>query len=101
MARKQPTKSEREWMGRVAELGCQVCRNLGTPGTPATLHHIRAGMGMGQRNDHWHILPLCKFHHQSGPHGDAFHAGPKVWQQRFGTEMDLYYQVLELLGEAE
>ena len=101
MARKQPTKSEREFMGRVAALNCIVCANLGYPGSPAEIHHLRSGAGAGQRNGHRLCVPLCAPHHRTGPHGTAFHAGPKTWQQNFGTEMDLYHQTLELLGESE
>ena len=36
-------------MGRVAELGCALCRHLGFDGTPAEVHHIRDGQGAAQR----------------------------------------------------
>lgn len=37
------TKAEREYMGRVAELGCYLCQHLGFGATPAQVHHLREG----------------------------------------------------------
>lgn len=96
--KKHKTKAEKDWMDRVASLGCIVCKNLGFQDSPASLHHIRSGMGMGQRNDNYHILPLCSKHHQTGGYGIALHAGIKRWEEKHGTEMSLYHQLLGELG---
>jgi len=40
------TKDEKKHLSAVAELGCAVCRRLGFLGTPAEIHHLRAGQGM-------------------------------------------------------
>ena len=90
-------KAEREHLNRITSLGCIVCRNNGYYGTPAEVHHIRSGQGIGQRASNYETLPLCPFHHRSGGYGNAFHAGPKVWQEKFGTERELLAQVQELL----
>ncbi len=66
------TKAESKYMGRVAELGCVVCRMLGYGPTPAQVHHIRDGQGMAQRAQNFLTIPLCPEHHtgKSGIHGD-------------------------------
>jgi hypothetical protein len=91
------TKSERERLDAVAALGCIVCRNLGNFDSPAAIHHMRTGMGMSQRNDAWHALGLCLSHHQTGGIGVAFHASPRLWQARYGTETELLEQTNNLL----
>ena len=96
MAKKPPTKEEREHMSRVAEMGCIVCRQMGYPGTPAELHHIRAGAGAGQRSSHFRVIPLC-FHHHSAQGSDGFHKAPRSWQERHGTEEELLERVKEIL----
>ena len=34
------TKTERDHMGRVASLGCYLCRHMGCGPTPAQVHHL-------------------------------------------------------------
>ena len=92
------TKAEEEHLQAVAELGCVVCRNLGYGPSPAQIHHVRDGQGMGQRADNFSVIPLCPQHHQHGNYGVAFHAGPEIWQERYGTERDLLKQVQAELG---
>ena len=59
-------------MSRVAELGCILCAEVGRPGVPAELHHIRAGQGAAQRAQDWLTVPLCPECHRGprGVHGD-------------------------------
>lgn len=85
-------KSDKQWIDDAVQLGCVVCRNLGYGPTPSEWHHIRSGVGKGQRSKHKDGLPLCPQHHRTGGHGVAFHAGPKVWQERYGTEYELLAQ---------
>lgn len=75
-------------MRRLAELGCILCWKLGHPGTPAEIHHLREGMGMGQRNDNDHAIPLCTFHHRSSK---GFHGlGKRGFEREYGvSETDL------------
>ena len=61
---RKPDAFEKQHMGRVAELGCVLCQHLGYGPTPANVHHIREGAGMGQRSPHYLTVPLCKPHHQ-------------------------------------
>lgn len=66
------TTAEAEYMGRVAALGCVVCRLLGYGPTPAQVHHVRAGQGKAQRAGNFCVVPLCEPHHtgRHGVHGD-------------------------------
>ena len=72
----------------LADLGCVLCYHLGYPGTPAEIHHLRERMGMGQRNDDDHAIPLCVEHHrgQTGLHG----MGKRAFERHYGiTELEL------------
>lgn len=91
------TKAEREHLSKVAEIGCIVCLNENHGQSPAEIHHIRSGKGMGQRASNYEAIPLCHAHHRTGGYGIAFHAGSKVWQERFGSEELLLDQVKEIL----
>lgn len=71
---------------RLVDIGCIVCLlEYGLRSEPE-IHHLRKGMGMGQRNDEEHTIPLCPAHHRHGPMGVAFHSGPRSWQEIHGTE---------------
>lgn len=92
------TLAEKKHLGRVAELGCAVCRRMGYPGTPAEIHHLRAGTGAGRRSSHMDVLPLCVEHHRgkTGIHG----MGTKAFVRHYGiTEQELIDEVYQLLGE--
>ena len=65
-----PTKSQQKLHNDLREMGCCVCRFITKPEvdeleTPA-IHHITEG---GKRLGHWHVIPLCKIHHQYGVDG--------------------------------
>lgn len=66
------TEAEEVYMGRVAALGCIVCRLLGNGPTPAQVHHLREGQGGAQRAGNYCTVPLCEPHHTgpAGIHGD-------------------------------
>ena len=83
-------------MGRVAELGCAVCRRRGHPGTPAELHHLRAGTGAGRRANNWCVIPLCPEHHRgnTGLHGLGTKGFPKHWG--YG-EIELLQDTVDLI----
>ena len=92
-----PTKTEKQWMGRVAELGCIVCKNTLSIYSPAEIHHATTGAG-GRRN-HLQVLPLCFVHHRG--HKGVATLGRKKWQSIYGTEQDLLAQVELLLQESD
>lgn len=94
------TKAEKLHLSRVAELGCLICKNLKLGETPAEIHHVRTGQGVGQRADNFKVIPLCPIHHRQGGHGIAIHAGSQTWESHYGSERELLAQVLQLLGES-
>jgi hypothetical protein len=81
-------------MGRVAELGCIVCRRLGYGATPAQVHHIREGRIA--RND-FLTLPICEPHHTGTGHDGSIHkAAPRLrLRLGIGSEFDLLAEVIE------
>jgi len=89
-------KSDRDYLGRVASLGCIVCSNLGWYDTPSEIHHIGNG-AMGKRASNREVIPLCFEHHRGGNIGAAVHAGRESFENNFGTEQELLEQVKCLL----
>lgn len=79
-------------MASIAELGCVICR------MPCEIHHLRSGMGMGQRNSHFNTIGLCPRHHRTGGYGVALHAGQKAFHANFGTEEELLSKVQHQLS---
>ena len=88
--------AEARHMGRVAALGCILCRHLGTPGTPAEVHHIREGQGAAQRASNWLTVPLCPEHHRgaTGLHGLGTLGFPARYKL---NELDLLAITLEAM----
>lgn len=90
------TKAEKAHLDAVAGLGCIVCRRIGRGFTPAMVHHINTG-GMSQRAPHHLTIPLCPYHHQTGPFGEAVHNGKRTFEERFGKEWELLEHTQALL----
>ena len=87
MARKKvATKKEKEWMRKVAELGCYACEVNGIENN-AEVHHIRKHTGMGLRPPHSDTIPLCSIHHRTGK--DSIHLGKKLFIKLYGTEQEI------------
>jgi hypothetical protein len=80
------TKTEREWMSKVAQMPCVVCGSW-----PVQVHH--AGTGAGGRRDHMKVLPVCFDHHQ-GKNG-IHTLGRKKWQGIYGTETELLEKLID------
>jgi len=78
------TNKERAHLAKVAELGCVLCNVLGLGETPCEIHHLRAGMGMGQRNSHFNVIGLCPEHHRgsTGLHG----MGTRGFAEHYGQD---------------
>lgn len=91
-------KNDREHLAKVAAIECCVCVRLGYGESPAEIHHIRAGVGKGQRASHMDAIPLCANHHRNGGYGAAFHAGKKAFEDNFGTELELLEWVREQIN---
>jgi len=62
--------AESKYMGRVAALGCLVCRRLGRGCVPAQVHHIAEGSSL--RSD-FATAPLCLAHHDPYKTGTGLH----------------------------
>ena len=58
------------WLGRVAALGCVICRELGRGKVPCQVHHIAEGSS--KRSD-FAIAGLCEEHHDPYKTGSGFH----------------------------
>jgi hypothetical protein len=91
-------KADRDHLDRLAALCCIACRHNGIDDSPAEIHHLRSGVGKGQRSPHNRAIPLCPAHHRTGGHGVAFHAGKQAFEARFGTEEELLTAVQELMA---
>lgn len=92
--------AERQHLGRIAALGCIACHQMGYMDTPAEIHHIREGVGMGQRASHYEAIPLCPPHHRgtAGLKVPSIHGNPNNFKRAFGTERQLLGLCLELIG---
>lgn len=88
------TRAERAHMDRVQALGCGLCRRLGLGPTPAQVHHIREGEGMGMRAPHALTIPLCEPDH-TGPHG--WHGDRARFKNASCDEMDILADTIQLL----
>ncbi|MCY1461945.1 Recombination enhancement, RecA-dependent nuclease [compost metagenome] len=84
-------KTERQHLNKVAALGCIACYQQGTPGTPAEIHHPRAGTGAGRRASHFDAIGLCPMHHRgtAGLSVPSIHGSKNAFIEAFGTEADL------------
>jgi len=91
---KAKSRKQRELETATAAMGCIVCHNEGV-NSPAELHHLRSGVGMGQRSNR--IIGLCPAHHRTAGRGVSFHSGKMTWQRNHGTEEELWAQTQELL----
>lgn len=91
------TKAERQHLNAVVEIGCILCARLDTPGTPAEIHHLRDGQGMGQRAPYTDTIGLCAFYHR-GPGG--YHGmGKRAFEARYGvTERELLSDVRRIMA---
>lgn len=99
MTKKPATKSEKEHMGRVAELGCIVCKKFHGVYSPALIHHITTmRSGFGSRSKHTEVLPLCFNHHDAKIKGVSIHEGVKVWEEKYGTQKELLKEVNDLIS---
>lgn len=84
--------AEKKHLSKVAAFGCIACYKQGTPGTPAEIHHPRAGAaGMGKKASHFDAIALCPPHHRgtAGLSIPSIHASKNAFIEAFGTEAEL------------
>jgi hypothetical protein len=91
------TKSEKQYLDRVASLGCYLCQHLGYGATPAQVHHLREGVGMAQRASNFLVVPLCSEHHANSSI-NGIHGQRRAWKLAQVGEMDALAWTLEQLN---
>lgn len=84
-------KAERRHLEFIASRPCALCG-----AEPVEVHHIRTGVGMGQRSGHYLTIPLCPDCHRgpAGVHGDQ--SMMKVMKV---TELQLLEREIEALWD--
>jgi hypothetical protein len=73
---------------------------------PVHVHHVREAedgttVGAGRKAHYLDTIPLCPVHHQEGGFGVAFHAGPRAWVARYGSQRALLNALLAFLDDPE
>lgn len=91
--------------GRIREIGCLACRQLGWYGAP-DVHHLNLGEHAGQvRRGDEYTIGLCPWHHRGiGKFvdiGPSLAKEPVKFRQRFGSDDELLAKQNELIAEAE
>lgn len=90
-----PNKLEREWMNRIADLGCVACKQDGIE-SRASVHHIIQG---NRRLGHLYSIGLCYPHHQGdGRQVPSVHFTKRTFVQRYGSELELLAGLQVQLG---
>lgn len=91
------TSAEREWMDRVAALGCVVCRRLYSRYVSCELHHIAEGSGL---RSNFSVAGLCPDHHDEQRKGTGFHGmGTKHFCAMFRVPGESEYGLLVWVNE--
>ena len=96
--KKVATKLEKEHLSKVASLGCLIC------GSPAICHHIRnlgdgkGNIGIGQRANHYEVIPLCPDHHVGS---FSIHNTKRQFEDAYGTEEQLLHRTLKEIEKLE
>lgn len=99
MAKKKPaTTLERIHMGKVAQLGCICCVQMGYGNTPPEIHHL---VDSGRRKSHFAVIPLCAEHHRIGQHGPARHKNKTEFEETFGDEQHLLMLTMQAVKSLE
>ncbi len=99
LAKKNKRQLKKE-MSKMCEFGCFICKKYyGVTNThDLNIHHLRSGVGMGQRN-HDQFICLCVKHHLWGP--EAIHGiGKKAWEEKFESELSLLQWYKEQVDES-
>jgi len=94
-----PTQEEKKWMDDVRELGCIVCRKYRDVLVPAEIHHVE---GKTKPGSHFHVLPLCFWHHREGSSSDLYvsrHPYKSQFEAAYGTEKELLMEINELVSQ--
>ena len=102
MKGRAPTAGEREFMDKIASLGCLACATEGITNPWISLHHIAGRTAPGA---HMLVLGLCAPHHQhddTDPRGRiGVHPHKARFEQRYGTQLELLANARRQLGIEE
>ena len=99
-AKRQAQRASREgsmataYMLAVKCLPCAVC---GSPAPNDAHHPICDRYGTRKASD-WHVISLCKQHHQHGP--EAIHNGKESWAKKHGPDHGYVSQTQEAIRAA-
>ena len=95
-----PTIDERRRMDAIAAIGCIACKHDGIENPHVSLHHID---GRTRPGAHLMVLPLCAPHHQQDDtdplQRPSVHGRKATFTERYGTELALLAECMELIGE--
>jgi len=99
MKGRTPTQEEREFMDKIARIGCIACRKMGFINHHISLHHFE---GRTKEGAHFKVLPLCERHHQikdniKPPRWETIHDNKSRFEKVYGTERELYTKCLEII----
>ena len=82
-----PTAEEKQWMDRIVQVGCIVCRRFYGQYTPAEVHHLD---GKTKPDAHLKSIGLCPNHHRINGRGWVTrHPNKAVFEAKFGPEDEL------------
>jgi hypothetical protein len=82
-------------MGRVAALGCVLCKRLGYGHSASEVHHLRTGIGKAQKASDFLTIALCPTCHDGQ---GGFHKGQELLRVAGVTELDLLADTIAALA---
>ena len=90
-------QAEEQYVARVGELGCAVCRRMGYPGTPVEIHYR---VGSRHFDLLGNVLGLCPEHHRGAT--GLHRLGKRGFKRNWGyNEDDLLADTQRLLDEQD
>jgi hypothetical protein len=90
----------KDWFNALSDMGCIVCLNEHGVVSQPDIHHLTSG---SKRIGDLHTIPLCPTHHRFGINNSfavSRHPWKREFERRYGTEAELYAQVLKLVTES-
>ena len=97
LAESAVTPAEKVLWDRLAALGCIACMKEGRYNPHVSIHHVD---GRTKPGCHLLVLPLCAPHHQDDGSGAlAVHPWKARFEKRYGSQLDLVAECMNLIGE--
>jgi len=87
----QKVGKEPEYLARVRDLPCCICREFGLPQqSPTAAHHCIHGRYGARKVPDRMSIPLCEGHHQGlrDTSKIAIHREPQRWRDLYGADTD-------------